>query len=406
MLELKGKYNTAKVFTDVIEETAISQIITLCNEEFSSGSKIRIMPDVHAGAGCTIGTTMTITDKVVPNLVGVDIGCGVLVAKLKKDIHINLKNLDNVIKKYIPSGKEVRELEHRYVFEIPFLNLKCIRKINMDRASKSIGTLGGGNHFIEVNIDDDGCEYLVIHSGSRYFGKQIAEYYQDIAYQELLRKKLNTKSIVEDLKSQGREKEIESALKELKLTTVKINKDLAYLEGDFFNDYLNDINIAQQYADLNRYAIADEILYQLNIDIGCVDYTFASVHNYIDLGNGLDNMTLRKGAISAQNGEKLIIPINMRDGSLVCVGKGNPDWNFSAPHGAGRIMSRSEAKKKISMDEYKESMDGIYTTSVVESTLDEAPMAYKNKEDIINNIGDTVDIECIIKPIYNFKAGD
>jgi RNA-splicing ligase RtcB len=402
MLELKGKYNTAKVFTDVVEETAISQIVTLCNEEFSSGSTIRIMPDVHAGAGCTIGTTMTITDKVVPNLVGVDIGCGVLAVKLKQGTHIDLKMLDNIIKEYVPYGKNIREQEHKYARGIPFNNLKCKNKINMDRALKSVGTLGGGNHFIEANVDDVGCEYLVIHSGSRYFGKQIAEYYQELAYQELLRKRLNTKSIVDDLKSQGREKEIESALKILKLTTVKINKDLAYLEGDSFNDYLNDIDVAQEYAIANRYAIAEEILSHSGIAIGCVDYTFTSVHNYIDL----DNMTLRKGAISAQDGEKLIIPINMRDGSLICVGKGNPDWNFSAPHGAGRIMSRSEAKKKISMDEYKKSMDGIYTTSVVESTLDEAPMAYKNKEDIINNIGDAVDIECIIKPIYNFKAGD
>jgi RNA-splicing ligase RtcB len=310
--------------------------------------------------------------------------------------------LDNIIKEYVPYGKNIREQEHKYARGIPFNNLKCKNKINMDRALKSVGTLGGGNHFIEANVDDVGCEYLVIHSGSRYFGKQIAEYYQELAYQELLRKRLNTKSIVDDLKSQGREKEIESALKILKLTTVKINKDLAYLEGDSFNDYLNDIDVAQEYAIANRYAIAEEILSHSGIAIGCVDYTFTSVHNYIDL----DNMTLRKGAISAQDGEKLIIPINMRDGSLICVGKGNPDWNFSAPHGAGRIMSRSEAKKKISMDEYKKSMDGIYTTSVVESTLDEAPMAYKNKEDIINNIGDAVDIECIIKPIYNFKAGD
>ena len=401
MLELKGKYNTAKVFTDIVEETAISQIISLCNEEFTSGSKIRIMPDVHAGAGCTIGTTMTIKDKVVPNLVGVDIGCGVLVASLKKGLHFDLEKLDKTIRQYIPSGQSIRTNGiHEYAFNIDFNNLKCIDHVNLYRAANSIGTLGGGNHFIEVAIDDKGIEYLIIHSGSRNFGKQIAEYYQHIAYQECLSDKLYEKSIIADLKRQARANEIQPTLETLKLNEVHINKDLAFLTGENLENYLNDIEIAQEYASMNRAAIGMEILSNMGIKAGDIDEGFTTVHNYIDT----NSMILRKGAVSAQEGEKLIIPINMRDGSLICRGKGNVDWNCSAPHGAGRLMSRSEAKKKISIEEYTDEMKDVYTTSVNISTLDEAPMAYKNKEDIIKNISDTVEIVKIIKPIYNFKA--
>ena len=401
MLELKGKYNTAKVFTDIVEETAISQIISLCNEEFTSGSKIRIMPDVHAGAGCTIGTTMTIKDKVVPNLVGMDIGCGVLVASLKKGFHFDLEKLDKTIRKYVPSGQSIRiNGTHGYASRMYFDNLKCIDHVDRYRAINSIGTLGGGNHFIEVAIDDEGIEYLIIHSGSRNFGKQIAEYYQNIAYQECLSDNLSEKSIIADLKRQGRTNEIQSTLETLKLNKIHINKDLAFLTGENLKNYLNDIEIAQEYASINRTAIAVEIFSNIGIRPGDIEEAFNTVHNYIDI----DSMILRKGAVSAKEGEKLIIPINMRDGSLICRGKGNIDWNCSAPHGAGRLMSRSEAKKKISIEEYTEEMKDIYTTSVNLSTLDEAPMAYKNKEDIIKNISDTVEIVKIIKPIYNFKA--
>ena len=401
MLELKGKYNTAKVFTDIVEETAISQIISLCNEEFTSGSKIRIMPDVHAGAGCTIGTTMTIKDKVVPNLVGVDIGCGVLVASLKKGFHFDLEKLDKVIRKYVPSGQSIRiNGIHGYASRMYFDNLKCIGHIDLYRAFNSIGTLGGGNHFIEVAIDDEGIEYLIIHSGSRNFGKQIAEYYQNIAYQECLSDNLSEKSIIADLKRQGRANEIQSTLETLKLNKIHINKDLAFLTGENLKNYLNDIGIAQEYASINRSAIAVEIFSNIGIRPGDIEEGFTTVHNYIDI----ESMILRKGAVSAKEGEKLIIPINMRDGSLICRGKGNIDWNCSAPHGAGRLMSRSEAKKKISIEEYTDEMKDIYTTSVNISTLDEAPMAYKNKEDIIKNISDTVEIIKTIRPIYNFKA--
>ena len=401
MLELKGKYNTAKVFTDIIEETAIGQIIELCNQEFTKDSKIRIMPDVHAGAGCTIGTTMTIKDKIVPNLVGVDIGCGVFVVPLKKGV-FDLQKLDEVIRTYIPSGASIRKNPHEYADVIDFDKLKCINSINLPRAINSIGTLGGGNHFIEVNIDEYGKEYLVIHSGSRNFGKQVAEHYQNIAYQECLKDQLSQNSIIADLKSQGRVNEIESTLQSLKLNKVKINKDLAYLSGESLNDYLHDIAIVQEYAMANRSAIAMEILSHMGIKLKDIDTTISTIHNYIDL----EKMILRKGAVSAKRGEKLIIPINMRDGSLICIGKGNEDWNYSAPHGAGRLMSRSEAKKKILIEDYEREMKNIYSTSVNTSTLDEAPMAYKNKEDIINNISATVEICNIITPIYNFKASE
>jgi len=401
MLELKGKYNTAKVFTDIIEETAIGQIIELCNQEFTKDSKIRIMPDVHAGAGCTIGTTMTIKDKIVPNLVGVDIGCGVFIVPLKKGV-FDLQKLDEVIRTYIPSGASIRKNPHEYADVIDFDKLKCINSINLPRAINSIGTLGGGNHFIEVNIDEYGKEYLVIHSGSRNFGKQVAEHYQNIAYQECLKDQLSQNSIIADLKSQGRVNEIESTLQSLKLNKVKINKDLAYLSGESLNDYLHDIAIVQEYAMANRSAIAMEILSHMGIKLKDIDTTISTIHNYIDL----EKMILRKGAVSAKRGEKLIIPINMRDGSLICIGKGNEDWNYSAPHGAGRLMSRSEAKKKILIEDYEREMKNIYSTSVNTSTLDEAPMAYKNKEDIINNISATVEICNIITPIYNFKASE
>ncbi len=369
MIEVKGRHNTAKVFTDQADDQTIAQILELCNQEFATGSTIRIMPDTHKGAGCTIGTTMTIRDKIVPNLVGVDIGCGVEVAALA-ETQIDFAQLDRVIRQHIPAGPAVRTSEHPYVSEVRINDLRCRKQININRARLSIGTLGGGNHYIEVDRDDQGRLYLAVHSGSRHMGKQIAEHYQKLGHQRLTRLKAQT-----------------------------VPKDLAYVEGQDYEDYLHDMVIAQSYATINRKAMVEEITQRMGLHVLS---RFTTIHNYIDT----DSMILRKGAISAQAGEKLIIPINMRDGALICVGKGNPDWNYSAPHGAGRLLSRSEAKRRISIDDYRRSMQGIYTTSVDASTLDEAAMAYKPMAQIISNIGDTVEITAIVKPVYNFKAGE
>lgn len=394
MIELQGKFNSAKVFTDNVEQTAMSQIIELCNQEFVQGSQIRIMPDTHAGAGCTIGTTMTIQDKIVPNLVGVDIGCGMEVAILSetKD-DINFDKLDEVVRKYVPSGFAIRGTEHRFAKNISFDEVRA--PINVDRARKSIGTLGGGNHFIELNEDAYGHVYIVIHSGSRNLGKQVAEYYQNLAYERLMDMKSVKEKIVEELKAAGRESDIHTALRGVK--TPKVSKQLAYLEGQGFDDYMNDMKIAQVYASYNRKAMIEEIVNQMGFHI--VDQ-FSTIHNYIDM----DNMILRKGAISAQKDERVIIPINMRDGSLIALGKGNPDWNFSGPHGAGRILSRSKAKQTLKIEDFESTMKSVWTTSVSANTLDESPMAYKSMDEIINNTKDTINIVGVIKPLYNFKA--
>ncbi|MDF2947231.1 MAG: hypothetical protein K0S51_1910 [Bacillales bacterium] len=393
MLELRGKYNSAKVFTDNIEETATSQIIELCSHEFASGSKIRIMPDTHAGAGCTIGTTMTIKDKVVPNLVGVDIGCGMETIKISNK-NIDFNKLDEVIRKYIPSGFNIRDEAHKYSKNIPYENLRATR-LDLNRASKSIGTLGGGNHFIEMNEDNNGTVYLVIHSGSRNLGKQVAEEYQKIAVRELSNKDYLVKEVIDKLKAEGRQKEIQSEVANIKVP--KFNPQLAYLQGTSFDNYINDMKIVQQFAVLNRKAMIDEIVNHMKFDI---IEQFTTIHNYIDT----NNMILRKGAISAQKGEKVIIPINMRDGSIIAVGKGNEDWNFSAPHGAGRLMSRSKAKDIVSIEEFRDTMKNVWTTSVTQSTLDESPFAYKPIQEIVDNVEDTVEILEIIKPLYNFKS--
>ncbi len=394
MLELRGKYNEAKVFTDNVEQTAMSQIIELCNQEFTQGSKIRVMPDTHAGAGCTIGTTMTIQDKIVPNLVGVDIGCGMSVTKINKTKdEINFDKLDDVIRKFVPSGFSIRRDEHMFSNTIDYGSVRA--PINENRARHSIGTLGGGNHFIELNEGRDGDVYLVIHSGSRNLGKQVAEYYQNRAYNELIDTKSEKDSIIEKLKSEGREHEIHDALRGVK--SPKIRKELSYLQGQGFDDYMHDMDIAQKYAFWNRFTMSHEIL----INMGWLwSDKFDTVHNYIDM----ENMIMRKGAISAQNGERVIIPINMRDGSIIAYGKGNPDWNFSAPHGAGRVLSRSTAKKQLSLKDFQNEMSRVWTTSVGESTIDEAPMAYKPLREIVDNVQDTINISEIIKPLYNFKA--
>ncbi len=399
MLEVAGKYNTAKIFTDVVDQASISQIIGLCNQEFTAGSRIRLMPDIHAGVGCTVGTTMTITDKVVPNLVGVDIGCGMETIRIRER-HIELQKLDKLIYEKIPSGFSVRDKTHRYFERINLDELCCAKHTKMIQAEKSMGTLGGGNHFIEADRDEAGNIYIVIHSGSRHLGLEVAHYYQEEGYKILNRTdKASLQRMIDEMKAAGRQKEIQKELKRLtNLKQTNIPRTLAYVSGDLFDSYLHDMRIVQQYAMLNRQAMMDEIVKGMKLH---VEDQFTTVHNYIDT----EAMILRKGAVSAQTGERLLIPINMRDGSLICTGKGNEDWNYSAPHGAGRLMSRAQAKESFTVSEFKKQMAGVYTTSVNSSTLDECPMAYKCMEDIVDNINPTVTIERVIKPIYNFKAG-
>ena len=406
MKEIIGKYSTAKVFTDNVDEVSLKQIETLCNQEFTSGAKIRLMPDVHAGAGCTIGTTMTITDKIVPNLVGVDIGCGMETVMIKAGSKaaesFNPAVLDSIIHKNIPSGYDIRKVPHPYAQEVDFEKVRG--KFNKTRAICSVGTLGGGNHFIEADHDDEGNLYIVVHSGSRHAGLEIAEYYQEEAWKQLNHnQKKDLDELIIQLKAEGRQNEIQDRLAEMKsqiLTTIP--KDLAYVSGSLFDDYINDMGIMQHFAMMNRKAMIDEILKGLGIAENEIAEQFTTIHNYIDI----HNMILRKGSVSAQNGEKLLIPINMRDGSLICIGKGNEDWNYSAPHGAGRIMSRRQAKKILDLEEFKAEMTGIYSTTVNLATIDEAPMAYKTMDDIVANIEPTAEIVKIIKPIFNFKAGD
>ncbi len=397
-MEIKGKVNTAVCFAKVIEDEAVEQIRRMCDYDFTQGSKIRIMPDVHAGKGCTIGTTMTITDKAVPNVVGVDIGCGMYTVNLGKR-QLDLEKLDEIAH-YIPSGTSVWN-GRQEAFDLT--TLKCYRYLkDTRRLERSLGTLGGGNHFIEVDKSSDGTNYLVIHSGSRNLGKQVAEYYQGLAvelnagkeeYYEMRDK------IIAEYKAQGRRKEIQKALDELVWNKIdsEIPDDLCYVYGKYLRDYLHDVTICQAFARRNREKMAEIITGKLHCPYG---ESFHTIHNYIDT----DEMILRKGAISAHKGEKVLIPINMRDGSVIAMGKGNPEWNYSAPHGAGRIMSRSKAKETLNLETYKEEMAGIYTTSVNEKTLDEAPMAYKSLYDIIDVIQEAVEVIEVMKPIYNFKA--
>jgi len=399
MIILNGKYAEAKVYTDIIDEESVAQIISFLNQPMCSGSSVRIMPDVHAGAGCTIGTTMTITDKAVPNLVGVDIGCGMETVKLKEK-HIEPEQLDKLIYAKIPSGFEIREKPHRYVERTDLGSLYCLKHIDLLKAEKSVGTLGGGNHFIEADKGSDGSVYIVIHSGSRHLGLEVAKYYQNEAYRRLNKSsETEINELISRLKAEGKQKQIQTELKKLGNTkTTNIPKHLAYTEGELFEQYIHDMKIVQEFALVSRQAMMNEIIKGMGLH---VTEQFSTIHNYIDT----ENMILRKGAVSAQNGERLLIPINMRDGSLLCTGKGNPDWNYSAPHGAGRLMTRSDAKQSFTVSEFKKQMKGIYTTSVNAGTLDECPMAYKPVEAITENISETVTIDDIIKPIYNFKAG-
>jgi len=407
MIEISGAYNTAKVFTNSVDEFSRKQIETLCNQPFVKGSVIRLMPDVHAGAGCTIGTTMTIGNKIVPNLVGVDIGCGMETAVIKADEpyakEFDPARLDKIIYSHIPSGMDIRDTEHEFTQTIPFENIRC-SAINPQRAKKSIGTLGGGNHFIEANRDDENNLYIVIHSGSRHLGKEIAEHYQEEAWHQLNKnRKLDVSEYIANLKAAGREKNIQQEISRIKTQVITdIPQELAYVSGGLFDDYLNDMKITQYFALINRKAMMSVILRELRIPEEKIAERFTTIHNYIDT----ESMILRKGSVSARSGEKLIIPINMRDGSLICEGLGNPDWNYSAPHGAGRIMSRTKAFALIKLEDYKNAMEGIYSTSVNSETIDESPMAYKSMNDIVENIGPTAKILKIIKPVYNYKSAE
>lgn len=407
------KERNLKIFTKNIEEKAIKQIDELLEQKSFENCKVRIMPDVHAGKGCVIGFTADLGDKVIPNIVGVDIGCGMLAVELG-NIELDLEKLDNVINEYVPAGRNIREQK---LMEFKKINeLYCLRELkDTKKFNRGIGTLGGGNHFIEIDVDDENNKYLVIHTGSRNMGKQVADYYQNLAIQlcsgkeEMYKKK---EKIIKNYKEQEKKLEIQQALnkleKEYKNNKTNLPNDLCYLQGKHREMYLHDMKICQEYASLNRLQIAKEILmnyFQLTY-VPEIDYPpimnnrFETIHNYISFEDNI----VRKGAISAKKGEKVLIPINMRDGSIIAEGKGNKDWNQSAPHGAGRIMSRMKAKKTFELEKFKKAMEGIYTTSVVEETIDEAPFVYKSMQEIIENIQDTVEIKKIIKPIYNFKA--
>ena len=399
MFEIKGKVNSAICYAKVVEQEAIDQIARMCDYDFTAGSRIRIMPDVHAGKGCTIGTTMTVHDKVVPNIVGVDIGCGMYTVNLGKQ-EIDFARLDEAAH-YVPSGMNVWESRQaRFDLE----RLRCYRSLkDARRLERSLGTLGGGNHFIEVDQAADGTKYLVIHSGSRNLGKQVAEIYQTLAVD--LNKGKETyfeerDKIIREYKAAGRRKEIQAALEEISWNAreTTMPEDLCYLYGKYLEDYLYDVEICQEFARRNREKIAEVLLERTGLQ---GSDGFHTIHNYIDT----QEMILRKGAIAAHAGEKVLIPINMKDGSVLAVGKGNPEWNYSAPHGAGRLMSRRTAKEQLNMEQYRELMKGVYTTSVCEETLDEAPMAYKSLDDIIDVIRESVDVMDVLKPIYNFKAG-
>ncbi len=402
MLEIVGAYNTAKCFATTVDDGAREQIKAVCDTHAFADAKIRIMPDVHAGKGSTIGTTMTVTDKIVPAMVGVDIGCGMYTVYLG-NIDIDFEKLDEAAH-YIPSGMKVWEGRQE---RFDLTQLRCYRSLkDSKRLERSLGTLGGGNHFIEIDVDENGGKYLVIHSGSRNLGKQVADHYQQIAIDLNVGKEEYFKAreeLIRTYKEQGRRSEIQAKLKEIErefhAKEPTLPADLCFLYGSYMQDYLYDVDICQRFAERNRAKMAEILAERCGwtpIEV------FQTIHNYVDV----HEMILRKGAVSAKAGEKLLIPINMRDGSLICIGKGNEDWNCSAPHGAGRLLSRSAAFEKLTMAEYEAQMAGIYSTCVLPDTLDESPMAYKSMDEIVENIEPTAEIVAHIKPIYNFKAAE
>ena len=399
MIEIRGRYNTAICYCDEMDDTARHQIQEMCDLSLFEGARIRIMPDVHAGKGCTIGTTMTIGDKVAPSLVGVDIGCGMETIVLEEK-QIDFDRLDAVIRAQVPSGQNVRTEPHPLTQDIDLTRLRCRQSVDLDRADLSLGTLGGGNHFIEVDRDDDGTLYLVIHSGSRYLGVQTEAHYRKLGLKALAHVSPDERqALIDTLKAQGRTHEIQARLRELSQAhaATDIPESFAYVEGEDLADYIHDMRLVQRFAMLNRQAMAQTLLEGMGVHEAD---RFTTIHNYIDT----EHRILRKGSVSAQKGERLLIPINMRDGALICVGKGNPEWNCSAPHGAGRLLSRTAAQNTLSVDVFQREMAGIYTTCVSTGTLDESPMAYKSLDAILNQIGPTCEVVRRIRPIYNFKA--
>jgi len=401
MIEIKGKFNTAVCYCTGLDASAAEQIKAVCDQKEFRTAKIRIMPDVHTGMGCTIGTTMTITDKIVPGMVGVDIGCGMEVVKIAEK-QLDFDRLDVLIREKIPVGMDVRKDTHSYSEKIDMSGLRCAKHTKLIRAKRSIGTLGGGNHFIEVDRSSDGSLYVIVHSGSRHIGNEVARYYQEQGFRYLCGSAdPQIRQLISRMKKEGREKEISTELKRIRQQekTAALPKTLAYVEGELFDDYMHDMKLVQRFAVLNRRAIMEIIM--TGMDLTGID-EFTTIHNYVDT----EAMVLRKGAVSARRGEKLLIPINMRDGSLICSGKGNGEWNCSAPHGAGRAMSRRRAFDTLSMEEYESEMKDIYTSCVIPETLDESPMAYKDMDDIVSQISPTADIIEHIKPVYNFKAAE
>ena len=404
MTEVEGKFNKAKVFTNVVEDSCVEQIKGLLNLEVFKDANVRIMPDCHAGASCVIGFTADLGDKIIPNIVGVDIGCGMHTIELGK-IDMDYERLDAVIRQFVPSGRNNQK--GRLMHFDKLQDMKCYRHLkDTKEIERAIGSLGGGNHFIEVDVDEEDNKYLVIHTGSRQLGKQVAEHYQKIAtclhtgWEPIWEEEERIKA---EFKAQGRRDEIQAVLKDLHRNFLQpapdMPLDFCFLYGKYSQDYLHDMRICQEYADENRKMITKLILE--NYGLQPVS-EFTTVHNYIDH----DSNIVRKGAVSAKEGEKILIPINMRDGSLLCVGKGNPDWNYSAPHGAGRLYSRSDAVKKFTVEEFEATMKeaNIFSTSIKDSTLDECPMAYKGMEGIVENIEPTAEILKVLKPVYNFKA--
>ncbi|MDN7243858.1 RtcB family protein [Planococcus shenhongbingii] len=393
---IRGKYSDAKVFTNNIDDVTVSQIEGFLNEELTKEAHVRIMPDCHAGKGAVIGTTMKVTDRVVPNLVGVDIGCGMLCVEIKKK-EIDFAELDAAVRALVPSGQSIRTTAHDYIGNVQLD--KVLANFSEDAATLSLGTLGGGNHFIEMNETEDGRLFLVIHSGSRHLGVKVANFHQKKAIESLTSDKEGLNELIAQLKAKGRHQEIHAAMKSFKSAKPVIPNDLAYLQGALMEDYFNDLKIAQDYAKWNRAAMMQVLMEAMNFEeAGRID----TVHNYIDL----EHMILRKGAISARKDELVLIPINMRDGSLLAKGKGNDDWNQSGPHGAGRILSRTKAKELLQLDDFTDTMKNVYTTSVNQDTIDESPFAYKTMEEIINNTIETIEIQSVLKPVYNFKAAE